>query len=108
MFESWWLRTAGQRELDFVWNLRRDLVISQGGDQADHSSRNLGRNRYEIGVAQRRQVGESVKPAAQPFDYAAVAHLVKPAGMNAGTQRGAGAKHPAAPVKGFGFLFEWH
>ena len=108
MFKSWRLRAAGQRELDFVWNLRRNLVVSQGGDETDHARRDLGRNRYEIRVTKRRQVGESVKPAAQPFDYAAVTHLVKPAGMNASTQRGAGAKHPAAPVKGFGFLFEWH
>src|SRR5271157_592071 len=108
MFKSWRLRAAGQRELDFVWNLRRNLVVSQGGDEADHARRDLGRNRYEIRVTKRRQVGESVKPAAQPFDYAAVTHLVKSAGMNAGQQRGAGAKHPAAPIKGFCFLFEWH
>ena len=101
-------RTARQRNVDFMRNLGGNLVVSQGGDEADHSGWDLQRNGYEVGIAERRQVCQTVKAATELFDDALVAHVVQCARMDSSTQRGTGAKQPATSAEGSFFLFRRH
>ena len=54
MLESWRLGTARQRNVDFMRNLSGNLVVSEGGNEADHSGRESSRDGNEVGIAERR------------------------------------------------------
>ena len=92
MLESRRLGTARQRNVDFMRNLGGNLVVSEGRDEADHSGGNLQRDGYEVGIAERGEVCQTVEAATKLFDDALVAHVVQCARMDSSTQRGASPK----------------
>jgi hypothetical protein len=57
-------------------NLGGNFVVSQGGDEAHYSGGNLQRDGYEVWIAERREVCQTVEAATKLFDYALVAHVV--------------------------------
>ena len=106
MLESRRLGTARQRNVDFMRNLGGNLVVSEGRDEADHSGGNLQRDGYEVGIAERREVCQTVEAATKLFDDALVAHVVQCARVDSSTQRGTGAEQTATSAEGSFFLFE--
>ncbi len=108
MLESRRLATARQRNVNFVRNLGSNLVVSQGGDEAYHPGWDLQRNSHEVGIAERRQTCQTVKPATELLDDSLIAHVVQCARMDSSAQRGTGAQQPATSAKSSFFSFEGH
>lgn len=83
MIEARRLHSAWQGNVHLVRNLRRQFVKGQRGDQADDARRDLHGDGDQIGVAQRRQVGEAVKAPAKGRKAPGIAHPVERFGVNA-------------------------
>ena len=93
VIEAWRFRSAWQGKIHLVRNLRRQFVEGQRGDQADDPARNLHSHRDEIGVPQRRQIGEAVKAPAQARQAPRIAHRVERFGVDAEAERIFGSEH---------------
>ena len=95
MVEAGRLRSAWQGKIYLVRNLRGELVKGQGGDKADDTARDLYGHRDQIGVPQRRQIGEAVKASAEAREGPGIAHPVERFRMNTEVQRVSRSKHTA-------------
>ena len=90
---------AGQREIDGVLDLRRQIVVGERRDQANYCPRNSNRDRNEIGTREGRSGGEPVKSATNLFDLARVPKSVKRPRVNAKPDRVGRAEHSRCLVK---------
>jgi len=93
--EAGWLRSAWQGHVHLVWNLRRQFVKGKRGDETDDPARDLHSHRDEIGAPRRRQVGETIKAAAEARQAPGIAHPVERFGVNAEAECIFGSEHTA-------------
>ena len=63
--------------MNLVWNLGRELVESQRGDEANHAIGNPFCYGYKIRVSKGRASGETVHTSADPLKLPSIPHGVK-------------------------------
>jgi hypothetical protein len=99
IIEARCFRSARKRDMDFVWDLSRDLVKGKSRDQTDYGVGDPSRNRNQIGICDLRKVSEPVDTATDLHNLILVAKLVQSSWMDASSDRFGSVQDSALPPK---------
>jgi len=99
IIETRWFRSARKRNMDFVWDLSRDLVKGKSRDQTDYGVGDPSRNRNQIRICDLRKVSEPVDTATDLHNLILVAKPVQSSRMDAPSDRFGGVQDSALPPK---------
>ena len=92
-----WFRSTRKREMDFVWDLSRDVVKGKSRDQTDDGVGDPSRNRNHIQTCDLQKVSEPVNTATDLHNLLLVAQLVQSSRMDAPlTAKRCAGLHPSA------------
>ena len=99
IIETRWFRSARKRDMDFVWDLSRDLVKGKSRDQTDYGVGDPSRNRNQIRICDLRKISEPVDTATDLHNLILVAKPVQSSRMDAPSDRFGGVQDSALPPK---------
>lgn len=97
-YAEWWIiearcfRSARKRNMDFVWDLSRDLVKGKSRDQTDDGVGDPSCNRNQIRICDLRKISETVDTATDLHNLILVAKLVQSSRMDAPSDRFGGVQ----------------
>lgn len=87
-------------DLNFVRDLSRELVVGEGGHEADHAARDLGRYRDEVRVRQGGHLPEAIESPADLIELAGIPHGVERRAAETAAQHLGHAEHAVTLAKG--------
>jgi len=99
IIEARCFRSARKCDMDFVWDLSRDLVKGKSRDQTDYGVGDPSRNRNQIRICDLRKVSEPVDTATDLHNLILVAKPVQSSRMDAPSDRFGGVQDSALPPK---------
>ena len=99
IIETRWFRSTRKRDMDFVWDLSRDLVKGKSRDQTDDGVGDPSRNRNQIRICDLRKVSEPVDTATDLHNLILVAKPVQSSRMDAPSDRFGSVQDSALPPK---------